>query len=160
MRKKLAKRILISALIIFALWMLLFRGCVESNFLLAEDSRLPKWVKLPDGYTRADVNVSLFLHLHPFARIIVREKGHNQKKLIDVLVKAGWHEATQQEESRRGTLEFSPHYYYISYKGVNDIIKFPCKGPVFWMVDSIDTKTSSTRPECPSIDWKLIGNPW
>ena len=32
-------------------------GCVESMFDLAGDSRLPKWITLPPGLTRADVLV-------------------------------------------------------------------------------------------------------
>jgi len=34
-------------------------GCVESIFLLTTDSRLPKWLTLPPGLTRADIKVGL-----------------------------------------------------------------------------------------------------
>ena len=34
-------------------------GCVESINYLASDSRLPKWLTLPPGLTRADVKVGL-----------------------------------------------------------------------------------------------------
>lgn len=34
------------------------RGCSESQFELATESRLPRWFMLPAGFTRADVRVS------------------------------------------------------------------------------------------------------
>jgi hypothetical protein len=160
MTKKILKPILISAVILSLIWILLFRGCVESDFLLSKESRLPKWMQLPSGYNRSDVNVSLFLYNFSKARFIVRGSEPERTKLIDVLVKAEWHEATRREANRRGSFVFRPHYYHVSYKGIDDIIEFPCEGPVFWMADSVDTNTSSTTKECPPIDDRLIGNPW
>jgi hypothetical protein len=34
-------------------------GCLESTFTLAGESRLPKWVTLPAGLTRADVSLTV-----------------------------------------------------------------------------------------------------
>lgn len=36
------------------------RGCVESNFELAPESRLPVWITIPPGKQRADVRVDLY----------------------------------------------------------------------------------------------------
>ena len=34
-------------------------GCLESTFSLASESRLPKWITLPAGVTRADVSLTI-----------------------------------------------------------------------------------------------------
>src|SRR6185437_13567409 len=34
-------------------------GCLESNFVLSKESRLPRWLPLPPGLTRADVSVTM-----------------------------------------------------------------------------------------------------
>jgi hypothetical protein len=48
------------------LWVLLLAivcltplGCLESKFNLASESRLPKWITLPAGVTRADVSLTI-----------------------------------------------------------------------------------------------------
>jgi hypothetical protein len=41
---------------------LVIKGCEyfpESTFQLANDSRLPKWITIPPGLTRADVSVTM-----------------------------------------------------------------------------------------------------
>ena len=153
-----AKKILPIAitLLVFLCIVFGFTRCVESNFLLAEDSRIPKWVKLPEGYSRTDVTVSLFLHTIGKATLIVRGPAPDRKTLLKLKINADWHEATIKEKNRRGNYLFRPHYYLATYNGVNDIIEFPCKGPVFWMTDSIDKNTTTDEPECPPIDYKLI----
>jgi hypothetical protein len=35
------------------------RGCEESSFDLAPDSRIPKWFSLPAGVQRSDVKVTM-----------------------------------------------------------------------------------------------------
>jgi len=137
-------------------------GCVESDFLLAEDSRLPKFINLPEGYARADVTVSLFLFTVGKARMVVRGPSPERKILLNIKVKADWHQVTLAEEKRRGSLFFSPHYYFSSYEGIEDIIEFSCSGPVFRMADRINTNTitSNDEPDCPEIAWDIIGSPW
>ena len=160
MNKKIIKSIFISGIILFLIWILFTRACVESNFLLSEDSRLPKWVKLPIGYTRQEVTASLFLYNTPFARFILRGPAPERKKLMDVLIKANWHPVTIEELKKCKNFDLSPQYYAASYKGINDLIEFRCKGPVFWMADKINTSITTTSSECKDIDDDLIGNPW
>jgi len=53
-------------------------GCAESNFNLAEDSRVPVWFKLPDGTTRADVRLSATYYIVPYehvALVLSRKSG-------------------------------------------------------------------------------------
>jgi hypothetical protein len=62
-----------------ALYALAIKGCEyfpESSFQLADDSRLPRWITLPPGLTRADVSVTLNLYsaLGPDAKFILRDR--------------------------------------------------------------------------------------
>jgi hypothetical protein len=135
-------------------------GFVESNFLLANDSRLPVWIKVPDGYARNDVTVSLFLYSFNKVRFVVRGPKPERKILINIITTADWHEVTREEVARRGNYIFAPQYYSVTYKNVKDIVSFPCKGAVFWMVDDVVEKYSNNQPECPPINTDDIGRPW
>jgi hypothetical protein len=135
-------------------------GFVESNFLLANDSRLPVWLKVPDGYTRDDVTVSLFLYSSNKARFVVRGPKPERTKLINIVTNADWHEATKEVVKRQGNYNFSPQYYSVTYQNINDIVSFPCKGAVFWMVDDAKKEYSTNQSECPPINTDDIGRPW
>ena len=56
-------------------------GCeflAESTFKLADESRLPKWVTLPPGLTRADVSLTISYYSMPWggsARFILQGKN-------------------------------------------------------------------------------------
>jgi hypothetical protein len=47
---------------------ILTRGCVESSFVLAPDSPLPRWFTLPDNLRRADVECELHYYVSLFGR--------------------------------------------------------------------------------------------
>ena len=38
----------------------------ESTFALASESRLPKWITLPPGLTRADVSIKMSYYIKPW----------------------------------------------------------------------------------------------
>jgi hypothetical protein len=64
-------------------------GCIESNFQLASEGRLPKWMALPPGLTRKDVSVTLNLYTPlrgPDAKFILKDR--KGKHLAEV--KAKW----------------------------------------------------------------------
>ena len=135
-------------------------GGVESNFLLAKDSRLPKWIELPEGYLRDDVTVSLFLYTFKKARFVVRNRAPSRDVLVNIITKSKWHKLTKEEAKRRGNYNFSPQYYSVTYQDIEDIISFPCKGAVFWMVNEAKESYSAQQPVCPPVDLEEIGNPW
>ena len=64
-------------------------GCVEANWTLANDSRLPKGIELPPGLTRKDVSVDMNTYAPlrgPDTKFIVRDR--KGKKLAEVKGKA------------------------------------------------------------------------
>jgi hypothetical protein len=150
--------ILIYFLIFNSLFIL--NGCVESNFLLANDSRLPKWVELPDKYQREDVSASLFLFTIGKASLIIRGPKPERKTIARFRIRADWHESSNEKVKQIGNYSFRPLYYKVSYKGVEDIIEFPCLGPVFRMADKINEKIELNQIKCKEVDLEDIGNPW
>jgi len=57
-------------------------GCVESNFRIASESRLPRGLAIPPGLTRADVSVTLDFYTMGQAKFTLRDK--TGKKLTTV----------------------------------------------------------------------------
>jgi hypothetical protein len=62
-------------------------GCAwfpESTFDLASESRLPKWITLPPGLTRADVSITMSYYTMPWGRsatfILQDTKGQTLKE--------------------------------------------------------------------------------
>ncbi len=60
----------------------LLAGCLESTFNLASDSRLPRGLVTPSGFTRDDVSVTLDFYSSGPAQFTLRDK--NGKKLAKV----------------------------------------------------------------------------
>ncbi len=70
-----ARFVLVAGLFVSVLPM---SGCLESSFNLASDSRLPQWVTLPRGVTRADVSVTLSYYTSlggDDVKVTLRDKG-------------------------------------------------------------------------------------
>ena len=57
-------------------------GCLESTFDLASDSRLPRGLATPSGFTRSDVSVTLDFYTPGPAKFTLRDKSG--KKLATV----------------------------------------------------------------------------
>jgi len=72
------------------------RGCSESQFKLAADSRLPNWVNLPTGLERRDVDVELW-YWGPIADVddvTVYVNGRHGEKISYLTGRSCWHPAT------------------------------------------------------------------
>ncbi len=60
------------------------RGCAASEFELAPDSRLPRWMQRPSGYQRADVTVRIAFYTPPVdVENVVAEMFHSHGKRLD-----------------------------------------------------------------------------
>src|SRR5580704_2756600 len=57
----------------------------ESSFELASESRLPKWITLPPGITRADVSITMTYYIKPWGNdaefLLQDKKGQTLKKV-------------------------------------------------------------------------------
>ncbi len=109
-------------------------GCIESMFYLAYDSRLPKWITLPPGLTRADANIDEE-GVDPMpgglnVRFVLRDK--KLKKLTEVRGKSTY---------------LSGRYFIVVVKDTSEIIglthqidEHGADLPYFYVVDDLALK--------------------
>ncbi len=98
----------------------------ESTFELASESRLPKWITLPPGLTRADVSITMSYYSKPWggsATFILRDtKGKIRTKV---------HGKVKGLESPPGY----PSYSVITVNGITEIIEHRKPEPIFYITD-------------------------
>ena len=100
------------AVVAFCICSCVLTGCIESNFTLANESKLPRSMTLPPGLARTDVSVTLNFYAPPLggndAKFVLTDlKG---KKLAEVKGK------TKREDP-------SEHLRIVTEKGITEIIK-------------------------------------
>jgi hypothetical protein len=114
-------------------------GCAwfpESTFELASESRLPRWITLPPGLTRADVSITMSYYVMPWGRsatfILQNKKGQTLKE-VDGKLKGL--EPLQLEHPPPGFPPGSPSYEVITVNGVTEIIEHRKPEPIFYITD-------------------------
>jgi hypothetical protein len=114
-------------------------GCAwfpESTFELASESRLPKWITLPPGLTRADVSITMSYYIMPWgssATFTVQDtKGQTLKK-VDGKVKGL--EPLELKHPPPGFPPGYPAYEIITVNGITEIIEHRKMEPIFYITD-------------------------
>jgi hypothetical protein len=115
-----------------------YTGCdflAESTFSLASDSRLPKWVTLPPGLTRASVSLTLSYYSMPWgvsARFMLQDKKQTIEKESGKM-------RCKRPFQLRSPLEQSPSdyptYEPITVNGITEIIEHRKMEPIFYVTD-------------------------
>jgi hypothetical protein len=126
------------------------RGCSESQFKLAADSRLPAWINLPTGMERQGVDVELW-YWTPIADVddvTVYVKDRNGRSVANLTARSCWHPATHWPDG--GPVAPDPHYVILTVGNVVDVAEHS-RGN--WkMSDNADilaaAKASIARREC------------
>jgi hypothetical protein len=108
----------------------------ESTFELASESRLPKWITLPPGLTRADVSITMSYYVMPWDRsaiFIARDnKGH---VLTKVKGKVKGLEPFQLKHPPQGFSPGYPSYEVIAANGITEIVEHRKPEPIFYITD-------------------------
>jgi hypothetical protein len=110
-------------------------GCLESSFVLSNESRLPRWLALPSGLTRADVSVTMNYYSTlggDDTKVILKDRSG--KTLTEISGK----ERCQYPKSGY------PAYDLIEANGIAEIIERKKMEPVFYINDD------------PSVRQKLL----
>lgn len=84
-------------------------GCVESIGDLTSDSRLPKWITLPPGLTRADV-------------IVQEEVMEPTRRGVDIKVTLYDKKWKKMEEVRGSSFDLSGRYFIEVVSGASEVI--------------------------------------
>lgn len=108
----------------------------EASFALSSESRLPKWIVLSPGLSRADVSVTMNYYVTPWGRsaqFLVRDQ-HNQviNKQNGKLICA---EPFQLQKSLQGIPSDYPAYEAITVNSMTEIIEHRKMEPTFYITD-------------------------
>jgi hypothetical protein len=114
-------------------------GCAwfpESTFELANESRLPKWITLPPGLTRADVSITMSYYIMPWGSsatfILEDTKGRTLKKAGG---KVKGLEPLQLKHPPPGFPPGYPAYEVITVNGTTEIIEHRKMESIFYITD-------------------------
>lgn len=112
-------------------------GCAEANFELAEESRLPKWFKIPEGMTRGDVTVTMDTYLFPTEKSIFKlwDKKGNKLSVVKGKRFGGYLYPKKLKNPPPGYPEGYPSFEVIIADGVVDIIEHRKMEPIFFTTD-------------------------
>jgi hypothetical protein len=108
----------------------------ESTFNLASESRLPKWITLPPGHTRADVSITISYYDSLWGNDVKIVVEDEEKQTLTKLYGT---------EKGRGPLYLKhppqgfppgyPAYGVITVNGVTDIVEHRKPEPIFYVTD-------------------------
>ena len=130
-------------------------GCLESSFQLAKESRLPKWITIPPGLTRADVTVTMDYYSMPLdgndAKFTLKDRSG--KKLAKLGGKTTDLCPFMPDASQRSRFVY-PAYEAITVNGITDIIEHRRMEPIFYLSDDpniwkvlSDVKLKAIKPK-------------
>jgi hypothetical protein len=111
-------------------------GCAESTFELASESRLPKWITLPRGLTRADVSIKMSYYIMPWgssATFTVQDTKGRTLKEVDGKVRGL--EPLELKHPPPGFPPGYPSYEVITVNGITEIIEHRKPEPIVYITD-------------------------
>ena len=108
----------------------------ESTFELASESRLPKWITLPPGLTRADISITMSYYIKPWgSSAIFILKGTKGQIRTKVAGKVKGLEPLQLKHPPPGFPPGYPAYELITVNGIIEIIEHRKMEPIFYITD-------------------------
>jgi hypothetical protein len=124
------------------------RGCAESRFDLAPESRLPKWFTLPPRHDRADVTVKMTYYIAFFggstATFVLFDR--DGRKIAEVEGSIGSAPLALTPIPPSGPLPY-PLYQIATINGISELIEHRRREPVFVISDDADVKRQLRVPQ-------------
>lgn len=109
-----------------------FYGFVESEFELAQESRMPKWVTIPSNLTRADVSLKITFYTFGKVKNVVYGPLPQHKILYKTIGTHRWHPITE----KRGYVA-KPSYLIITVNGTDEIFEQRRLEPILYVTDKV-----------------------
>ena len=107
-------------------------GCVESNFRIASESRLPRGLAIPPGLTRADVSATVDYYTLGQAKFILRDKNGREIGRVTGHTEGNpLHLRTPPQGYEPGY----PHYILIVINGVTEIMEHRRPDDILYLTD-------------------------
>ena len=116
--------------ILTAAW--LVAGCVESEFHLAKESRLPVWFDIPEGAERNDLDVVLTYYTTGPAKLNFRDVRNG--KTLKTIKAINKHHSEYWDWAQKDWPKRShPGYVVLSAEGTTEIIEHRKMEPIFFV---------------------------
>ena len=110
------------------------RGCVESEFHLAKDSKLPVWFQIPDGMNRQDLDVSLTYYTTGPADITLLDiREGKSKPIIKIKGEYKHHPEYWTWAQKDWPKRSQPGYVVITVNSLSEIIEHKKMEPLFYI---------------------------
>lgn len=114
-------------------------GCdwfLESTFELASESRPPKWIVLPPGFTRADVSLTMSYYTWPWGgRAMFTLRDTKGRTLAKIGGKTRGLGPNYLKHPPPGFPPGYPAYEVITANGITEIIEHRKPEPIFYVTD-------------------------
>lgn len=113
-------------------------GCsdVESNFQLAPESRLPKWLASSAKYSRADLTVKITVYTFGTVKVEIFGPAPKHEKLSEVTGTIRWHPITEQQFKEQKRYDVFPNYSIITVKGIDEVFEQRGKNDLLYVSDT------------------------
>jgi len=112
---------------------------MESNFQLADDSRLPKWFVVPKGYSRKDLKVTIDLYSSPcpFCNDTVTILYGPAPANKEIMKKTGRSRTHPLSDTRYNKYPYGkyPSYTIITIDGIDEVFEHRRADDIFYITD-------------------------
>ncbi len=107
----------------------------ESTFKLASESRLPKWITLPPGLTRADVSITMSYYIEPWGSRAVFTLQDAKGKPFEKVYGKEKCGVFYPKDPPPGFPPGYPAYQEVTVNGTTELIEHRKMEPVFYITD-------------------------
>jgi hypothetical protein len=125
------------------------RGCAESEFSLAPESRLPRWFSLPPGVSRSDVDVVMTYYIGASghtARFVMRHRDGRELAEVEGAIRDN-HPQTLVPDPGTGPLPY-PNYAIVTSNGITEVVEHRRReDSVFYITDDAELKRKLGMPQ-------------
>ena len=143
------KKILNGSVISIIFISLLLSGCdlrygvigeFPTTFQLADDSRLPKWFTVPNGYSRSDLKMTIDFYTSPcfFCKNTVTTlygPSPDNKEIMKIAGKGRWHPLSDRDRYNKYPYTKLPYYYIITVDSIDEVFEKRQAGDRFYITD-------------------------
>ena len=127
-----AHRLAWALVFVFAV-VVLISSLPESSFELASESRLPKWITLPPGLTRANVSLTMSYYSFPWGRAQFILRDAHEHVIEKRYGKQPCSEPLELKNAPHA--DHYPAYEVVTVKGVTEIMEHRKMEPIFYVTD-------------------------
>lgn len=107
----------------------------ESTFELSSESRLPKWITLPPGHTRADVSITMSYYDALWGNNVRFEVRYRKSPIKKAYGKERSGGPFHLEHPPQGFPDGYPMYEVVTVNGTTDVIEHRRMEPIFYITD-------------------------